>query len=182
MTLTAANARVAVTGAVYRAPAGTALPTSATGVLDTNFWDVGYISTDGIQTSISTDTNDIQAWQNGDILRTVMTSHNYTVSFTMMETNETSLGLYYNAFTHGAGAASGTALVKGVQGYRGSFVINVVDGTQNLRIVLPDAQVTERGDISYVNGDAIQYPVTLTAYPDASGNKGYLYFEMDAAS
>jgi hypothetical protein len=182
MALVANNVRVGVTGAVFRAPAGTALPTTATGALDTGFWDVGYISSDGVTLSTSTDTNDIQAWQNGDITRTVQTSHSFTVQFTMLETNETTLGLYFNAFTHGAGAASGVAQVKGVQGYRGEFVINMTDGTQTMRLVLPDAQVTDRGDITIVNGDAIQYQVTLTAYPDGSGNKAYLYFEMDAAS
>lgn len=182
MALTADNVRVGVTGAIFRAPTGTTLPTTVGGTLDTAFWDVGYITSDGVTTSTSTDTNDIQAWQNGDIVRRVQTSHDFTVQFTMLESNETTLELYYGNFTHGAGAASGTVQVKGEQGYRGSFVLNVVDDTNLIRIVLPDAQVTERGDVSYVNGDAISYPVTLTCYPDASGNKGYLYFETDAAS
>lgn len=182
MTLTADNVRVGVTGAVFRAPAGTTLPTSVSGTLDTAFWDVGYISEDGVVTSTSADTSDIKAWQNGDLVRRVQTSHDFTVKFTMLETSEVTLGLYYNDFTHGAGSASGKVQVKGVQGYRGEFVINVVDDTNMIRLVLPDAQITAREDVSYVNGDAVMYGVTLTCYPDASGVKAYLYFETDAAS
>jgi len=180
--LTADNVRVGVTGVVRRAVLGTALPTTVTATPDTAFWDVGYISEDGVVTSTSTDTNDIKAWQNGDLVRRVQTSHDYTVQFTMLETNETTLELYYGNFTHGAGAASGVAQVRGEQGYRGSFLVDVVDDTNRIRLVLPDAQVTDRGDVSYVNGDAIQYQVTLTCYPDASGNKAYIYVETDAAS
>jgi hypothetical protein len=33
-----------------------------------------------------------------------------------------------------------------------------------------------------VNGDAIMYPVTITAYPDASGVKAYLYYDNGEAS
>ena len=83
---TAENVRVGVTGAVYFAPAGTAVPTSVSGVLNAAFVDVGYIGEDGVSESISADTNDIKAWQNGDVVRRVQTSHDYTVSFTMLRT------------------------------------------------------------------------------------------------
>lgn len=182
MTLTAANVRVGVTGSVYTAPTGTALPTTVGGALNAAFIDLGYISEDGVTTSTSTDTNDIKAWQNGDIVRKVMTSHDFTMAFTMLETNENTLAVYYGNFTHGAGAASGTAQVKGVQGYRGEWVVNVVDGTDLIRVVVPDGQVTDRGDVVYVNGDPIGYEITVTCYPDTSGVKAYIYTETTAAS
>lgn len=182
MPTTAANVKVAVTGSVYTAPTGTALPTSVSAALNTAFSDLGYISEDGVVLSTATDQTDIKAWQNGDTVRSIQTSHDFTVAFTMIETNELTLAVFFNAFTHGAGAASGTALIKGNTPYRGEFVINVVDGTDLFRLVLPDAQVTSREDITLANGEAIGYGVTLTAYPDASGNKGYLYVETVAAS
>jgi hypothetical protein len=183
MALVAANVQIGVTGSVFYAPQGTTVPTTTSGALASGFNEVGYISEDGITETTSTDTNDIIAWQNGDLVRRVQTSHDFTLQFTMLETNEHSLKLYYNDYTHGAGASvDGVVKVSGTQGYRGAFVLMVVDGTELVRIVLPDAQVTERGDVQYVNGDATSYQVTITAYPDASGYKAYKYYATDGAS
>lgn len=181
MTLTAANVRVGVTGTVKMAATGTALPTTIPASLNSGFNDVGYISEDGVVTATSTDVTDIKAWQNGETVRKIQTSHDFTVQFAMIETNERSLELYYGAYSHNFGA-DGSVQVRASQGYRGCFVIDVVDDEDLIRIVLPDAQVTEREDVSYVNGEAISYGVTLTCYPDVSGVKAYIYFDTNAAS
>jgi hypothetical protein len=65
--------------------------------------------------------------------------------------------------------------VTGTQPDEERWVIDVVDGTDLIRIVVPSGQVTELGDVTYVNGDAIGRPVTITAYPDVTGNKAYIY-------
>lgn len=182
MPLTAANVTVGVTGRVYYAPAGTAVPTSVNGALNAAFKDVGYVTEDGVTTSVSTDTNEIKAWQNGDTVRRVQTAHDYTVSFAMLETNENTLGLFYGNYVAGGAGANGVVSITGAQPFRGAFVIDVVDGLDLIRIVVPDGQITEPGDVSYVNGDAVTYPVTLTAYPNAAGTKATLYFESDGAS
>lgn len=181
MALVADNVQVGVTGAVYMAPSATAVPTSTVAALNAAFTDVGYIGEDGVTTSVGTDTNDIKAWQNGDIVRRVQTSHEFTIQFTMIETNGKSLELYYGNYTAGGGG-SGSVQITGAQPYRGAFVCHVADGSDVIRIVIPDGQITERGDVTYVNEDAISYDVTITAYPDASGIKGYLYFETGGAS
>jgi hypothetical protein len=49
------------------------------------------------------------------------------------------------------------------------------DGSDLIRIVVPDGQVVERGDVVYKNDTPIGYQVTVTAYPDASGVKAYIY-------
>ena len=51
-----------------------------------------------------------------------------------------------------------------------AFVLNVVDGEDLIRIYLGNAELTERGEVPYQNGEAVMYPVTITAYPDANGN------------
>src|SRR5688572_29067903 len=176
MAQTAANVRVGVTGAVYVAPTGTALPESVAAALDAAFDDVGYITEDGVTTATSIDVNDIKAWQNGDTVRKIQTGHDFTVAFGMLETNPTALELYYGNY------AAGVVEVRGSQGFRGAFVINVVDDTDLIRIVIPDAQVTEKTDVNYVNADPATYGVTLTCYPDTNGVKAYLYFETVGAS
>lgn len=178
----ASNVRVGVTGAVWKAIAGTPIPTDIATALNAAFRDVGYITEDGVTTSTATDTTDIRAWQNGDTVRKVQTSHDFTISFTMLETNKESLELYYGNFTAGPGGTPGSVQVKGDQGWRGRLVLNVVDGDDLIRIVMPDAQVTEREDVPYVNGDAVTYGVTMTCYPDGTGVKAYIYFDTDGAS
>ena len=101
-------------------------------------------------------------------------------------TNEKSLTVYYGSYTAGPTTASGVVAITGAQGYRGAWVFDVLDSGSTtdgqIRIVVPDGQVTEHGDVSYVNGDATMYPVTVTCYPDSTGTKAYLYFEAGGAS
>jgi len=182
MTLTAQNVRVATTGAIYTAPTGTSLPSSVADALDGAFVELGYANEDGVTTATATDTNQIRAWQNGDIVRTVQTSHEFTIAFTALETNPAVLEAYYGNFTAGPGGASGVVEITGDQPYRGAWVIDVVDDDQLIRLVIPDGQITERDDVVYAAGDPVQYGLTITCFPDDAGVKAYKYFETDAAS
>lgn len=176
MATTAANVRVGVTGGAFHAPLATTLPTDSSTALAVTYVEVGYIGEDGITQSISTDTTDIKAWQNGDIVRKIQTSHDLTFTFKMIETNAESLKVYY-----ADSDASITAFqITGDQSAHEVWVLEVADGDNDIRIVLPDANVTDRGEVVYKADEAIGYEITLTAYPDTSGVKAYVY--MDATS
>lgn len=171
MTLTADNVRVGVTGGVFGAPSESTLPTDATAELDGAFEDLGYVTEDGVSQAIGIDITEIKAWQNGDVVRKVQTKHDLTYAFAMLETSPAALEAYYGNYD------AGVVEIRGDQGIRQSWVINVIDGDNKIRIVIPDGQVTERGDISYVNGDAVSYPVTITCYPDDDSVKAYMYLD-----
>lgn len=161
----------AVTGGILLAPSGTTLPTDATSSLDGAFEACGYVSDAGLVQSINTDSTDIKAW-GGDIVRRIQSSHDVTYQFTMIETNGVSLAAYYGDDNVTAGDVE---LVAGDLP-RQVFDFEIVDDTRTIRIVLPDGQITERGDINYVDTDAVGYPVTVTAYPEAdTGVKAYIY-------
>jgi hypothetical protein len=53
-------------------------------------------------------------------------------------------------------------------GGRKSFVIDVVDGSDLLRIYIPEGEVSEVGDVVYASGEPIGYEVTVRAYPNAT--------------
>lgn len=182
MASSATAVRVGVTGKIWVAPQGTAVPTATSTVLASGYNEIGYATDGGVTLGVGTDTTDIRAWQNGDLVRRVQTSVTFTVQFAMLETNEFSLKTFFNNYTHGAGVTDGQVTMNGNQAFRGAVVIDVIDGTSLLRFVFPDAQVTDRGDVSIVNGDAISWDVTLSGYPDTSGNSGYVYVASDAAS
>lgn len=172
----------AVTGGALRAPLGTTLPTDVTTALPAAFIALGYISSDGVVESTSADKSDIVAW-GGDTVRTVQTSHAVTYKLTMIETNEESASVYYGDENVTATAATPTAgnllAVKVTSVELAHFVwdFEVMDGLRKGRVVLPDGQVTERGDVSYVDADAVSYPITISAYPDSTGVKAYIYWD-----
>lgn len=179
----AGDVRIAIpnaTGGVKVADTTDTAPTDATTSLDAAFVGVGYIGEDGFTEAPSTDSQDVVAW-GGDILRRIQTSHDVTYAFEMIETNAQSLGLYYGATNVTTTAADGsngariTTNVTGAQLPRKSFVFEMFDGVAKERIYLPDAQVTERGEIQRSHGDVSRYMVTITAYPDSSGVKAYMW-------
>lgn len=175
MPTTADNVRVAVTGSINKGPADTTLPEDALEALDGGFVELGYASEDGVTQAIAEDRTDIIAWQNADVVRKVRTSHDVTYAFSMLETNLDTLETYYGDGSVSGTLADGVVEIKGDMDTRGAWVIHVIDGDQLIRIVIPDGQVTERGDVEYVSGNAIMYPVTITAYPDDDDVKAYMY-------
>jgi len=169
-------------GGAYIAVSGTAVPTDISTALDAAFKATGYVSSDGLVMSMSADTNEIIAW-GGDTVRKVQTSHDVTVALTMLETGATTAGIYYGtgnvtvvAATSGHGEQVNIE-VTSAELPRSVWVYELADGDRTGRVVLPDAQVTERGDVNFIDEDAVSYPITLTAYPDEDGVKAYIFWD-----
>ena len=51
-----------ISGAIYRAPLGTTLPTDATTALDAAFKELGHVSEDGVSNSQDLSVSEIKAW------------------------------------------------------------------------------------------------------------------------
>lgn len=166
MALTSDNVRVAVTGAVSVAPTTATAPTTASAAL-VGFVDLGYISEDGVTETRDRSTNKIKAWQGAATVREVVTDAGLTYDFTLIETSEASLELYYGSAVD---TADGSIDINpGSTGGRQSFVIDVVDGDQFIRTYIAEGEVSAVGEQVYANGEPIGYPVTITAY-DATGS------------
>lgn len=163
MSLTSSNVRVAVTGAVYVAPTATAAPTAADATLNVAFKDLGYVSEDGVTETRDRSTNEIRAWQNADLVREVVTDSSLAYSFTLIETKLETIELFYGGTVDDTDGSIG--IVPSATGGRHSFVIDVIDGTDLIRIYLPSAEITEVGDQVYQSGEAIGYEVTVKGYP-----------------
>lgn len=171
MSLSTANVRVGVTGAVYYGPTGTTAPTGTASAVSPRL-DLGYIGEDGvtITTPGAGDVTRLKAWQNGATVRTIRTASddNPTYSFTLLETKidviEFALGVtVVDALTEGAYEIDTTD----ARGYV-DLIIDVVDGTELERAYLPKAIVTEVGDRVFKNDELIGYQVTVEAERDAT--------------
>lgn len=160
-----ANVRVAVTGAVSIGATSAAAPTGTSGTL-TGFTDLGLVGDGGVTESRGRTTNDIKAWQNGATVRTVVTDGSLTFNFTLLETKKETVELYYGTTVTEAAADGNFVIVPTSTGGRKSFVLDVVDGAELIRVYVPQGEVTEVGDRVYSNGEPIGYDVTLTAYAD----------------
>ena len=172
MALDSDNVRVAVTGAVYVAAAGTSAPTASDSTLNVAFKDLGYVHSDGISESIDKSTNQIRSWQDGSLVREIVSDGTYSVSFTLIETKQEVLELYY-----GVDVIDGEVDIDPRKtGGRKSFVIDVIDGDSVERTYIPTGEVTSVGERTLASGEAIGYEVTITAYADESSDVAIKWF------
>jgi hypothetical protein len=178
MATNAGDVMIGTTGAVYFAVAGTALPASAVASVAA-FSDFGYISDKGVTFTPAVTTNQIKAWQNGDVVSDSETQHTYEVDFECLETNENVLNAWYSTVYD---TVADTGQIKGGQVMRGVWVFDVVSGVDLTRHVLPDAKVIARTPLVWANGQPILRGFKLNAYPDASSVKSYEYFSSVGAS
>ena len=172
------------TGAIQYAPLGTALPslsdiTAAGVVLDPAFKGNEYVSEDGLTLTPSMSTTEIKDWS-GSTVRKVLESFDGTLSWTMISTNESALGVAFGAkyVTHndasdGHGAQNMVALGAHLPEAQ-SWVFLMKDGDARIVILVPNGQVTEVGEVTFAANAAVGWEVTLSCYPDAEGESIYI--------
>lgn len=169
-------------GAIFRAPAGTALPTSEATVLDAAYVGQGYAAEDGLERAISKAYATIRAW-GGDEVKRARTELSVSMKFTLIEAANANVARTIwgeSAVTvTAATAATGTKIAVAYAGDdlpESVWVVDLQDGGHVRRIVLPRAQVTTE-DFTQTFGDAevIAYPVELTLFRDDAGNFFYEY-------
>lgn len=164
MALDSSNVRVAVTGAVSVGSDSFTPPTDGGSPL-VGADDLGYVGEDGVSETRDRSTNTIRGWQNGAILREVVTEASVTYTFVMVETKKETVEQYYGTKV----AADGSiVIVPSATGGRKPHVLDIIDGDEFIRAYIASGEVTEVGDQVYQNGEPIGYEVTVRAYPDAS--------------
>lgn len=168
------------TGAIFSAPLGTTVPTSAVDTLDAAFKDSGYVSEDGLSFSPEISTSDVSEW-NGSLVRRIKESFNGTLSWSHLETNEQSLKNTFGDAAVTVTAATQThgkqiaVAISGELPAAKAWVFKLKDGNNRMLIVVPNGQVTTIEDVDFTSSDAIMWGVQLSCYPDTNGNSIYLY-------
>ena len=170
------------TGALFVAPKGTALPTNASASLDAAFKGLGYISEEGLVNNTETDVEDTFAW-GGDKVLSGQTTYAEMFTFNLIETNIEVAKLYYGEDAVTVDGENITIKANGKPLPEIVFVAELVmTGGRVKRIVVERGQIVDRsGEITYVDGEPIAYPITLTAFPDSDGNTHTEYIALVAS-
>jgi hypothetical protein len=170
-------------GAVFAAPVGTTLPTDATTALDAAFANLGYVSEDGLKNPQEMDKEIIKAWGGDEVLVT-NNGRSDSFGYTLIEVLNLDVlkHIYGSANVSGTLADGITVNVNGSDTDEVSMVFELVLRGAVKRIVVPRARVTEVGEISYTDGDAVGYETTIACQADSAGNTHYEYIKTAAVS
>ena len=167
----ATNARVGITGAVRVAPLGTTLPTDAVSALDAAFDDLGYLSEDGVTLGFDDSVQNVFAWQNATLIRSITSQSITSLSFSMIEIKGVTLEFFHRGSTMTEVAADNFRLdIKPPVAAPRIVVVDVIDGLNSIRYSFGNAEVVSRGEVPINNSNLLMLPVTLNFYPDSNGN------------
>lgn len=168
------------TGAIAKAPIGTALPTDATTTLNSAFVSGGYVSENGLSLTPEYSTVDIREW-NGGLVRRLKETFDGTLNWEMLQTDEESMKTAFgdaNVTVTAADTTHGKRMAIQIGKdlpERASWSFSMKDGSSRTRIVVPDGQITTVGEVSFTASAAVVWPVTLSTYPDENGVNIYIY-------
>ncbi len=167
-----------VGGAIYRAPLKTTLPTSVSETLDAAFVCLGYISEDGLVNSNSMKSDSVKAW-GGDTVLNFQNGKDDKFKFTMIECLNTEVlkAVYGDDNVSGDLSTGITVKANSTEQESCCWVADMVVGSANKRVVVPNGKVTEVGDITYKDDEAIGYETTVSATPDSDGQTHYEYIQ-----
>lgn len=159
-----------ITGAIFAAPVGTTLPTSALSELDSAFKELGYTSDDGFTMNMTKESTDIKAWGN-DIVLSPQTEYSDGMSMKLIEVlNINTLEVVYGEDNVSGNLDTGlTVRANSKEADNYSWVVDIIMNNDTLkRIVVPIAKLKEMSEITYKDDEAVGFDCTFQAYPYAN--------------
>ena len=161
---------LAVSGGILVAPTGSTRPVNADDALDSAYVPLGYVGEDGVTETSERSTEEIRAW-GGVKVRTVQTEYGCSLSLTLIESRraETLKTVFGDDNVTVADGVIKVRRNEAVLPHR-QWVIDMKDGENARRLDVGYGQITEVGDVTYSDGEAISYEVTISCDPDDNGD------------
>lgn len=164
-------------GYIFSAPVGTALPTDIETKLDAAFKVLGFISEDGITISVEEDSSDLVD-MNGDVMDSTYSNRSETLAFTLAEIKAGTFKQEHGSLN--VTDENGLITIKhnGDNHESNSYVFELLlkDG-RRWRMVVPNAKLSELGDLTISSSELCQREITLKCAVDTAGNTIYDYIE-----
>lgn len=162
-----------IEGAIYCAPLGTTLPAGTSDELNAAFEPLGYVSDDGVTNDNSPESTTIKAW-GGDVVCSTQTSKNDQYKYTLIEgLNVSVLKAVYGKDNVSGDLETGITVKATTEEVEGRvYVIDMVMGTSNKRIVIPNGKISAVETVTYKDDEAVGYGVTIDAistYVESAG-------------
>ncbi len=149
-------------GGVWVAPRGTTGPTGLSAP-PVGFEEIGWLSEDGVDETLSQNSEVFRAWQGAKVVRRKVTSADMTFRFQALETNAVTQGLKYRGqvATVATGVATTTVKNQMAQDTR-AWVLDMFDGDVQKRYVLPAGDYSRTGTIQHRNAgpSILEFEVT----------------------
>lgn len=172
-------------GAIFRAPLNTDLPTDATTDLASAYKELGFVSDDGLTNSNSGDSEDVYAWGGTPVLN-IQTEKGDEWKLTLLEVlNPAVLKTVYGDDNVTVDSSASTIHVKAgaSQLANAVYVFDIaLKGGALKRVVIPVGALSEVGDIVYKDDEAIGYELTIKAMDDGTGVTHHEYIKLPTST
>lgn len=141
-----------------------------------NISAAGFVGEEGLTKAVEREAEQIPDW-NGDTMMTLQSSHTNTLSLEFAEAANVTVLKAVKGENNVNVSLDGTITVaeNADELPHRSFIFEMKSGKRKIRLVVPDGQVTETDEEIYNRQDIVRYGVTITCYPDQSGNKVYVH-------
>ncbi|MFG1794132.1 hypothetical protein [Nocardia sp. NPDC049149] len=179
----AGTPNIAVTGGVLAGPLTAPVPTTAVATIDAAIKPLGYVSEDGLEAQGERTVTAIKDW-NADIIAQLQTEHSVRFGLTLYGAwDEDVLGEVFGTanltVTPATGSSGKLIRVKETGSVLPNrrWIFDMKTGDKKLRIVLPNAKVSEVTEKAFVAGELAGFQVTVEAFKDDDGVKAYRYYD-----
>lgn len=179
----AENVVVGSGGTLWIGAVGSTLPTNISGSISSEFYDLGYISEEGISLSAALEVTDIIAFQSLLPIRKVVTGRTFDLSFTLREWSAEAIKFAFGGgeVTEAAGVFTYTPPSNEEAPYERAMVAEWNDGTKNYRLVIPRGVVSDSVETTIARDAAADIPITFSVLATDDVTPGYYLVTDDPA-
>lgn len=171
-------------GEVYVAAVGTALPAGPSVALNAAFVGLGYHTEDGVSLNQTPNVVEHQVWQSRYPIRRELDTFDFQITFSLVQFNEETVKLAFGggSISSVSGGYKYTPPQAGEAIDERALVVDVDDGSERTRIVVPRGSVTEAVDVSYNRGALGALPITFKALQPADGSPAWYPLFSDSTA